>query len=254
MPTYVIIGGTGKVGRRLTRRLLEEGHDARPVSRRTEIPFDWHDESTWAPALAGATGIFIVGPGSATDWSPTLTRMLHTAQAAGVRHAVLLSARGVEFLPTGAVAAAESALQAGPIAWTILRPTHFTQNFTEAMFVPIDGRVTAPVGNGAEPFVDVEDIAEVAAAVLTGRRFDHRVLSLSGPVALTFAEAAAVMGAVFEPESEDEHIARLRAAKTPQGYIVWRMAMLRGIRTGADAYLSEGVPEVLGRPARPFHP
>jgi uncharacterized protein YbjT (DUF2867 family) len=254
MPSYVIIGGTGKVGRRLTRLLLEQGHDARPVSRRTEIPFDWHDRSTWAPALSGATGIFIVGPGSATDWSPTLTRLLQTAQAAGVRHSVLLSARGVEFLPTGAVAAAEKALQAGPLAWTILRPSHFTQNFTEAMFVPIDGRITAPVGNGAEPFIDVQDIAEVAAAVLTGRRYDHRILSLSGPAALTFAEAAAVVGAVFRTETEDEHSAKLRAAKIPEGYVIWRMAMLRGIRTGADAYLSDGVSEVLGRPALPFHP
>ena len=79
---------------------------------------------------------------------------------------VLLSARAVEFLPDGAVARAEQALRAGPLAWTILRPAHFAQNFTEAMFAPSDGCILAPAGTGAEPFIDVQDIAEVAAAVL----------------------------------------------------------------------------------------
>jgi uncharacterized protein YbjT (DUF2867 family) len=255
MSTYVILGGTGKVGRRLTEILRRQGHDARPVSRSTPTRFDWQDESTWPAALAGATGVFVVGPGSAHDWSPALARFLRAAAAAGVAHAVLLSARGVEFHPSGAVAAAERALRSGPLAWTILRPTHFAQNFTEAMFAPANGRITAPVGDGAEPFVDVLDIAEVAAAVLTGRQYDGRVLALSGPGAITFADAAAVLGpaVVFESETDDDHVARLRAVGTPEGYVEWRMAMLRGIRTGADAYLSDGVPEVLDRRATPFH-
>jgi len=171
---------------------------------------------------------------------------------------VLLSARGVEFHPQGAVAAAERALRAGAPAWTILRPTHFAQNFTEAMFVPVDGRIVVPVGDAAHPFVDVEDLAEVAAAVLAGGGYDGRILELSGPEAITFAAAAATLAqlsgqsAVFESESDEEHVARLRAAGTPEGYIVWRMAMLNGIRSGADAYVSDGISEVLGRPATSF--
>lgn len=255
MSTFVILGGTGKVGRRLTLLLRSAGHTATPVGRPS---FDWHDESTWAGALAGADGVFIVGPGSATDWSPSLTRFLDRAAEAGVQHAVLLSARGVEFLPGGAVAASEKALRAGPLAWTILRPSHFAQNFTEAMFVPVDGTIIAPVGDGAEPFIDVEDIAEVAAATLTGRAHDNQILALSGPAALTFPEAAAVLESVsgrparFRSESDEAHVARLRAAGTPEGYIRWRMAMLGGIRSGADAYVSDGVPVVLGRPATGF--
>jgi uncharacterized protein YbjT (DUF2867 family) len=256
--TFVILGGTGKVGRRLVAVLRSAGHTARAVGRSTDPRFDWRDESTWAGALAGADGVFIVGPGSATDWSPSLTRFLGVAASAGVGHAVLLSARGVEFLPGGAVAASEAALRSGPLAWTILRPTHFAQNFTEAMFAPVDGDIIAPVGDGAEPFIDVEDIAAVAAAVLTDRAYENRVLELSGPAALTFTEAAAVLETVagtpvrFHSESDEEHVARLRAAGTPEGYLRWRMAMLGGIRRGADAYLSDGVPAVLGRPATGF--
>lgn len=175
--------------------------------------FDWRDDATW-DALVEADARFVVGPGSATDWSPLLTRLLERAVGAGVRHAVLLSARGVEFLPDGAVARAERALIDGPLAWTILRPTHFAQNFTEAMFVPAGGRVVAPVGEAAEPFVDTQDIVEVAAAVLTGSD-QHRgeILDFSGPAALTFAEAATILGQVagapvrFESENDDDHVA-----------------------------------------------
>ncbi len=265
MATLLILGGTGKVGRRLTSALLEAGHDPRPASRHAAVRFDWADESTWPNALAGADdlagvdgsagvdGLFIVGPGSATDWSPRLSRLLAVAKTAGARHAVLLSARAVEFLPGGAVGRAEQALRDGPLPWTILRPAHFAQNFTEAMFAPRDGVIAAPAGAGREPFIDAADIADVAAAVLGRDRYHGTILDLSGPAAVGFAEAAAILADAagmpvrYEDESDDDHVQRLRAAGTPEGYIEWRMAMLGGIRRGDDAYLSDGVQQVLGR-------
>jgi len=231
MATFLILGGTGKTGRRIGQALTSAGHIARLASRHSAVRFDWHDQSTWPAALRGADGLFIVGPGSATDWSPLLTDLLAAAAANGVARAVLLSARAVEFLPDGAVARAEQALRAGPLPWTILRPAHFAQNFTEAMFAPIDGRILAPAGTGAEPFIDIQDIAEVAAAVL-----------------------AAVSGTPvrFADESDEDHVGRLRASGTPEGYIRWRMAMLGAIKRGEDAYLSDGVQQVLHRPPASF--
>jgi uncharacterized protein YbjT (DUF2867 family) len=258
MATFLILGGTGKTGRRIGQALTSAGHVARLASRHSAGRFDWHDESTWPAALRGADGLFIVGPGSATDWSPLLTDLLAAAAANGVARAVLLSARAVEFLPDGAVARAEQALRAGPLPWTILRPAHFAQNFTEAMFAPIDGRILAPAGTGAEPFIDIQDIAEVAAAVLAGRTFDGMTLELSGPEAVSFTDAAAVLAAVsgtpvrFADESDEDHVGRLRASGTPEGYIRWRMAMLGAIKRGEDAYLSDGVQQVLHRPPASF--
>jgi uncharacterized protein YbjT (DUF2867 family) len=264
MATFLILGGTGKVGRRLASSLAEAGHEPRPASRHAATRFDWADEATWPTALAGtdglarADGLFIVGPGSATDWSPRLSRLLATAEAAGVRHAVLLSARAVEFLPDGAVGRAEQALRDGPLSWTILRPAHFAQNFTEAMFAPADGVISAPAGNGREPFIDAADIADVAAAVLGHGGYDGTTVDLSGPAAVGFAEAAVTLAEAagmpvrYEDESDDDHVQRLRAAGTPEGYIQWRMAMLGGIRGGDDAYVSDGVQQVLGRPATSF--
>ncbi|TVZ76282.1 NAD(P)H-binding protein [Streptomyces sp. BK340] len=252
MAPFLILGGTGKVGRRLTHSLTHTGHDPRPASRNSATRFDWQYDSTWPAALAGTEGVFVIGPGSATDWSPRLTGLLEAAHAAGVRRAVLLSARGVEFLPDGAVARAEQALRKGPLPWTILRPSHFAQNFTEAMFAPRRGLISAPVGMGAEPFIDVADIADVAAAVLPGG-FEGETLALSGPEAADFVQAAQILTEAsgtlvrFADQSDADHVAQLRAAGTPEGYIEWRMAMLGGIRRGEDAYLSDGVKHVLGR-------
>jgi uncharacterized protein YbjT (DUF2867 family) len=255
MTNFLLLGGTGRVGRRLAAVLREQGHDVRVASRGDagDVRFDWNDAATWPGALDGVTGVFVVGPGSATDWSPKLSAFLEAAAGAGVRHAVLLSARGVEFHPGGAVARAERALQHGPLAWTILRPSHFAQNFTEAMFVPdADGEVRAPVGAGRHPFVDVQDLAEVAAAALTTRDHDGKVIAISGPEAVAFADAAAVVGGTYVAQSRADHLAALRAVGTPAGYITWRMAMLDGIARGDDAYLSHGVRETLGRAATPL--
>lgn len=259
MNTFLITGGTGKVGGRLGELIRASGNSARVASRTGgDVRFDWHDPRTYGPALAGVDGVFIVGPGSATDWSGNLSQLLASAAENGVKHVVLLSARGVEFLPGGAVDRAEKAIMNGPVPWTILRPTHFAQNFTEAMFVPVGSTIVAPVADGAEPFIDVDDIAMVAAEVLTTGEWIGSVIEVSGPEALTFAQAAEILSIhaardlAFEDESADDHVVRLRDAKTPEGYIAWRMAMLGGIRRGDDAYLSDGVRRVLGRPATGF--
>jgi uncharacterized protein YbjT (DUF2867 family) len=255
----LVIGGTGKVGSRLVTSLRERGATPRIASRTGgDVRFDWGDPATWRPALTGATGVFVVGPGSGSDWSPRLGALLEVATEVSVTHAVLLSARAVEFLPDGVVAATERVLREGPVPWTILRPAHFAQNFTEAMFTPVDGIVSAPVGDGAEPFIDVHDIAEVAAEILDRGSRVGEILELSGPAALSFTEAAAVLADVsgdpvrFVDQDRDAHIAALHAAGTPELYVTWRMAMLDAIARGDDAYLSDGVERVLGRPATPF--
>jgi uncharacterized protein YbjT (DUF2867 family) len=255
MSELLLLGGTGRVGRRLARVLREQGQDVRVASRggSGDVVFDWDDEATWRRAVDGVEGVFVVGPGSARDWSGKLARLLEEAAGAGVRNALLLSARGVEFHPEGAVARAEEALREGPLAWTILRPSHFAQNFTEAMFVPdANGEVRAPVGDAKHPFVDVQDVAEVAAAALARRDHDGKVIAISGPEAVAFADAAALVGGTYTPESRDEHVEALRAAGTPEGYVAWRMAMLDGIARGDDAYISDGVRATLGRDATPL--
>ena len=53
MTTFLVVGGTGKTGRRVAERLRARAHSVRAVSRSTEPPFDWSDETTWGPVLDG---------------------------------------------------------------------------------------------------------------------------------------------------------------------------------------------------------
>ncbi|KAA0079864.1 hypothetical protein CIW52_27500 [Mycolicibacterium sp. P9-64] len=259
MATFLILGGTGKVGRRLAARATGLGHTAHVASRSAQgTRFDWDDTTTYAPALDGVDAVFVVGPGSASDWTGQLNQFLDRAADAGVKRAVLLSARGVEFLPDGVVGLVERTFTDGPVPGTILRPTHFAQNFTEAMFTPRNGVILAPAGTAPHPFVDVSDIADVAAHVLADGGHDGEAIALSGPEALTFHEVAAVLQATsgvpvrYEPEDRDAHIRRLRDAGTPETYITWRMAMLDGIADGRDSYVSDGTQRALGRSANTF--
>lgn len=126
------------------------------------------------------------------------------------------------------------------------------------MFIPVDGRITAPVGDGAEPFIGAADIAEAAAHVLAAGTAAGEIVALSGPAAITFGQAARVLSEVtgqsieFRDQADANHASALREAGTPPEYVRWRLAMLGGIRRGDDAYLSDGIQRLLGRPATGF--
>ena len=259
MDTHLIIGGTGKVGGRVANDLRNAGRPVRVATRKGgDVRFDWYDPATYAPALDDVEAVYLTGPGSSTDYSPLVSDFLAEAGRAGVRRVVLLSARAAIFQPDGVVARAEQAVRDSPVSWTILRPSWFAQNFTEGIFIPRDDTVTAPVGDGLEPFIDVADVAAVAAATLTGDQHDGETIDLSGPEAMTFAEAVAVVGEQagrnlrFEAADPGDFALEMSNAGMTDLYVAWRMAMFEGIRDGRDAFLSDGVERVLGRPATTF--
>jgi uncharacterized protein YbjT (DUF2867 family) len=258
MSTYLVLGGTGKVGRRVVDRLRTAGHVARAASRHGEWPLDVLRADTWGPALVDVEGVLLVGPGSTTDYVPLMGEFVQRAHGAGVKRVVLLSARGAEFHPGGIVARAERAVAAGPLPWTILRATWFAQNFTEGFFAPQGDVISAPTGDGREPFVDVDDLAAVAAVALRSDRFAGETLGVSGPGALTFAQAAAALSGpagrelTFVAADPHDYARSLVEGGFSAQYVAWRMAMLDAIRAGRDAHLSDGVSRVLGRPATPF--
>ncbi|MDA0161008.1 SDR family NAD(P)-dependent oxidoreductase [Solirubrobacter ginsenosidimutans] len=235
MSTFLVIGGTGKTGRRVVERL--NGHDARIATRATG--FDWAEPEY---DLTGIDGVFLTVPGQDPRNAERVAALLNRFEG----RAVLLSARAVEFHPDGALAAVERAAR----GHTILRPSWFVQNFTEGFLQPDDdGVVTAPTGEGREPFVDLDDVADVAVAALTQPGHEGVTYELSGPTAITFAEAAQRVGGTFVPADPATYAASL---DLPAEYVAWRMAMFDAIREGRDARVSRGVDDALGRPPRAF--
>lgn len=249
--TTVVLGGTGKTGRRLVQAL--RGTPVRPVSRSTEVRFDWSDQDTWSGALAGATAVYVVAPADPAAAEPFVKQ----ATAAGVGRFVVLSARGIDQVPDAfhGMTAAETAVRESGVEWTILRPNNFNQNFDEDLWhAPLmAGRLALPMGDVPEPFIDVRDIADVAAAVLTSDGHHGRVYDLSGPRGLTFAEVAATIAAAtgreirYEELSPEQYRAELLAEGAPEEVADELNAMFAAMRAGHLATPADGVRQVLGR-------
>jgi uncharacterized protein YbjT (DUF2867 family) len=259
MKNILILGGTGKTGRRVARRLHAAGLPVRTASRTGgDLPFDLDDPATWAPALDGVTAAYVMEP--STDRRERIPRFVTEAVAAGVRRLVLLSAPGVETDDDHPLRAAEQAVRGSGAEWTIVRPTWFAQNFSEAFFLPgiLEGTLTLPTGDGRTPFVDAEDIAEVAASALTEDRHGGQVYELTGPRAISFGEAAGLIGEatgrdVRHVDVDPEVFAgRQIAAGVPPHVARLYTGLYAAIRDGRAAAPSDGVERALGRPARTF--
>ncbi|RLL67441.1 NAD(P)H-binding protein [Streptomyces sp. Z26] len=193
----LVLGATGKTGRRVAARLRVRGVPVRTASRSSPTRFDWSaPPATWDAALRGTTTVYVVPPrvpGPVHDFTAR-------AEAAGVRRLVLLSGHGADTWgdsPFGLdMRSAEDAVRRSALEWTVLRPSNFAQNFDEDVFHPalLAGELALPAGAVPEPFVDVDDVAEAAATVLTEPgRHAGRTYELTGPRALTFAEAVEVI-------------------------------------------------------------
>lgn len=254
--TILLTAGHGKTGRRVAARLDALGVPTRIGSRRGTPPFDWTAPATWAPALSGVDAAYVAFvPDLAVPEAPDAIEAF-TAEAArqGVRRLVLLSGRG-----EAEAQRCERIVQAGAGEWTIVRCSWFAQNFSEDYLAPgEDGVLALPVGDVREPFVDADDIADVVVAALTDPRHAGQVYELTGPRAITFAEAAAAIGDAsgrdvrFESVPLDAYAAGMRAAGLPGDVIALVSYLFTEVLDGRNTELRDGVERALGRAPRDF--
>jgi uncharacterized protein YbjT (DUF2867 family) len=259
-PTLVtlVIGATGKTGRRVADRLKAAGRPVRRASRSSEIAFDWSDRASWAPALAGAGAVYITyHPDLAEPGAPeAVAAFVQLAERAGVARAVLLSGRGEPEAQACERILLESGLEA-----TVVRASWFAQNFSEGAFAPLvaSGRVTLPAGDVPEPFIDIDDIAEVAVAALTEDGHGGRVYEVTGPRALTFAEAVSELSAAtgreiaYEQVPTDAFLAGMAEAGVSPREVALLEYLFGTVLDGRNARPADGVERALGRPPRDFH-
>jgi uncharacterized protein YbjT (DUF2867 family) len=257
----LLIAGTGTTGRRVASRLDRLGRPVRVVSRRTAPRFDWNEPATWPAAVDGVDAAYVVYtpdlafPGAA-DAVGQLTAL---ATAAGVGRLVLLSGRG-EPEAQRAEGALASAADAAGASWTVVRCSWFAQNFSESFLLPfvLDGEIALPAADIPEPFVDADDVADVVAAALTEDGHARQVYELTGPAALTFGEAAALLSAAsgrpvrYTPVSTDEFVAAAVGAGVPTEEAAGLAALFTKVLDGRNREPCDGVHRALGRPARCF--
>jgi uncharacterized protein YbjT (DUF2867 family) len=268
MSTITVLGATGKTGRRVVDRLASAGHNVRAASRTPAgatpqvhpVHFDWDDVATYDAVVDGADGLYVIPPAFVVNHVDAVTALAKSALTAGVTKAVLLSARGVDADDNIPMRRSELAMLASGLNVTIIRPTWFAQNFSEGIFASalVDGVLAVPAAMGLEPFIDVDDVADVAAALLTESGHGEAAYDLSGSEAITFADAARILAInvgrpiEFIDAVPAQFIAQVAAAGVPNDYAAMLGGIFEVIRNGWDAHLSDGVQRVTGRPAQSF--
>jgi uncharacterized protein YbjT (DUF2867 family) len=253
----LVLGANGTTGSRVTSRLAARGVPTRLGSRSGQPPFDWADERTWPAVLQGVSAAYVVYYPDlvAPEALDRVRGFTSLAARSGVERLVLLSGRGEK-----AAEQAEQAVMAAGPAWTVVRSAFFAQNFSEKGFEDFirSGAVALPAPETGEPFVDAEDVADVAVAALTEDGHSGTVYEVTGPRLLPFSDAVAEIAAAtgrpitYERISADEFVAGLGRLGLPEEDAHVFAEIFETVLDGRNAHLADGVQRALGRPPRDF--
>ena len=253
----LVLGGTGKTGRRIAAGLETKNVPFRIGSRSASPSFDWNNEAGWDACLQDVEAVYInyapdlAIPGAADS----IRAFTDHAVRCGVRHLVLLSGRG-----EAEAQACEKIVQESGVNWTIVRASWFYQNFSEGAFTDmvLAGQITLPAGDTLEPFVDVDDIADVVVAVLTEAGHDGEIYEVTGPRLMTFADIASELSQATGREiayvqvPHESFVAGVTEAGTPKD-VVWLLDYLfSSVLDGRNACITDGIQRALDRPPRDF--
>jgi uncharacterized protein YbjT (DUF2867 family) len=255
--TTLVLGATGKTGRRVIERLEARNVPVRIGSRSAPLPFEWEDSSTWAKALQGVDALYIsyfpdlAAPGAAE----AIQSLTDLAVKAGVRRMVLLSGRGEPEAQR-----CEEIVRACPVEWTVVRASWFAQNFSESYFLDpiLAGDVELPAGEVGEPFIDTDDIADVAVAALTEPGHAGQLYEVTGPRLLTFADAIAEIGRACGREIRYRQIPiatyadMMAQMQVPLPVISLVTYLFGEVLDGRNASTTDGVMRALKRAPRDF--
>jgi uncharacterized protein YbjT (DUF2867 family) len=253
----LVLGASGKTGRRVVERLRARQLPVRLGSRSAQPPFDWEDPSTWLAGLEGAAAAYVsYYPDLAAPGAPeAIGAFADIAIAAGVERLVLISGRGEQEAQRS-----EDVLRRSGAAWTVVRSSFFNQNFSESYFrAPLlGGELALPVDDVGEPFVDADDIADIAVAALTEDGHLGEVYEVTGPRLLTFAEAVEEIARAtgrelrYVPIGIDDFADALTQEGAPEGEINLLRYIFGEVLDGRNAHVTDGVQRALGRPPRDF--
>jgi len=254
----LVIGGTGKTDRKVVQKLQKLGQNVRVGSRSINPSFDWNNPATWAAAMEGIEKMYVTFqpdlavPG-ALDAIEKLTRK---AIQSGVKKMVLLSGKGER----EAELCEQVVIHSG-IDYTIVRASWFNQNFSESFFLDpiLAGHVALPQANAKVPYIDTEDIADVAVEVLLNDKHNGQIYELTGPRTWTFPEIIDMIAKAtsrnidFIPISLNAYTKMLVEAQVPSDY-VWLINYLFAevLAKEGNNVVTNDIEKVLGRKARDF--
>lgn len=259
----LVLGATGTVGTPLVAQLIAAGETVRAASRNATavagaeaVRFDLADAATHGPAFDGVDRAFILLPTGTLDIEGALGTVIATAAARRVK-VVLMSVFGVDADDSTPYRRAEIALERSGTPYVILRPNWFADNFHSFWLAGIrQGVIAVPAAEGRTSFIDVRDIAASAAAALRSPRFDGQAFNLTGPEALGYGDAAAILSAAagrsirYIPVDDGAFIATLTGAGVPAAYAAFLASIFHPVREGWTAAVTADVEALTGKAPR----
>lgn len=254
----LVIGGTGKTGRKIVESLKSQNINVRVGSRSASPGFDWKDESTWDSALKGMNKLYITfQPDLAVPGAlEAIENLAYLAKREGIQKVVLLSGRGEKEAEL-----CEQVIIHSGINYTILRCSWFNQNFSESFFLDpiVAGYVALPKPEAKVPYIDTDDIAEAAVEALLNRAHSNKLYELTGPRQLTFKEVVNEISMAtgreiqFTPVPLEAYIQILNENGVPDEY-VWLIDYLftHVLDAPGNNVISHDIEKILGRKAKDF--
>src|SRR5687767_6185204 len=207
--SILVTGATGNVGSRLVRGLTAAGHKVRAFTRSGEkakfdgnvevVTGDFKDKDSLRRALQGMKRMYLLS--AASDLELHDANAIDAAKEAGlelvVKHSVVGAPEKATHIPRWH-RAGEERLEASGIPWVFLRPASFTSNTLGWVgSIKSEGTVYGALGDAALPVVHPDDIADVAAAVLTRPGHANKAYDITGPEALTTEEQVKILSEVL---------------------------------------------------------
>ena len=254
----LVIGGTGKTGRRVVEQLQKRGINPRIGSRNATPGFDWDNKDTWVPALEGIERMYVTYyPDLAVPGAKEAVESLtYLAKELGVQKMVLLSGKG----ETEAEACEQIVMESG-IDYTIVRASWFHQNWSESFFLEpiLSGEVALPMADVLIPFVDANDIAEVATTVLLDDSYTGEIIEVTGPELITFRDIIGVISTTtkqplqFHAITLQQYVDGMKQMQLPED-VVWLIEYLFShvLTNPNNQKITHDVERVLGRKAKTF--
>jgi uncharacterized protein YbjT (DUF2867 family) len=253
----LVLGGTGKTGRRVVERLTAMKLPIAIGSRNTQPAFDWENSATWTEVLQDINKVYITfQPDLAIPSAvETITKFVKTAKESGVQHLVLLSGRGEKEAQL-----CENIVINSGLDWTIIRASWFMQNFSEGFFLDsiLANEMVLPKTNSKEPFINVDDIADVVVSALMNNIHSKKTYELTGPELLTFENAVSKIADVkkqdilYQEVSIGEYVAMLRGYQLPEDSIWLIKYLFTEVLDGRNESVTNDIEKVLGRKAKDF--
>lgn len=255
----LVIGGTGKTGRRIVQHIKNKGKEPRVGARKASPSFDWGNKDTWVAALTGVEKMYVsyypdlAVPGA----KEAIQSVTYLAKELGVKKMVLLSGKG----EAEAEACEKIVINSG-IDYTIVRASWFNQNWSESFFLEpiLSGEVALPMSDVLIPFVDVNDIAEVAATVLLNDSYNGEIIEVTGPELITFKNVVDIISKVsdrslhFYDITLEQYVEGMKQQEVPDD-VVWLIEYLfKHVLTNPQNQLVvHDIERVLGRKATTFN-